>query len=190
MLVVSNMEHYNYNHNKLGVLDVSIRPNTRSIRAYVKVDGIHLHIPNKRFLKNGIEFIDSKQDQLLNMLERVKSRQKANITKEEEFELQNIAKETFPKRVKELAIQYGFKYADVSIRKMKSRWGSCSLKGNIHLSSYLAALPTACIDYVILHELCHTRHMNHGPLFWREVEKVCPDYKNTRKIMRQHKWNG
>lgn len=82
------------------------------------------------------------------------------------------AKELLPQRLEELATEYGFKYNAVAIRNSHTRWGSCSSRGNISLSVYLILLPDELIDYVLLHELCHTREMNHSPRFWELLNSV------------------
>ena len=71
-----------------------------------------------------------------------------------------------------LADRFGFKFKDVKIHKTHGRWGSCSSKGNINLSLYLLLLPRHLQDYVMLHELCHTVEMNHGPRFWKKMDEV------------------
>lgn len=81
------------------------------------------------------------------------------------------AKELFPQRVAQLAAGCGFTYGNVAVKKIKSRWGSCSHQNNINLSVYLMQLPDYLVDYVILHELCHTVEKNHGPKFWALLDK-------------------
>ncbi len=75
-------------------------------------------------------------------------------------------------------------YTDVSIRTMKSRWGSCTSNGRICINRRLAHYPEQWLDYVVVHELAHRRHMNHSPEFWAVVEKYCPDWKKIRSAMR------
>lgn len=82
------------------------------------------------------------------------------------------AKEHIPTRVAELAHEFGFTYSGVAIKRIKSRWGSCSYTNNINLSIYLMQLPLYLVDYVILHELSHTIQKNHGPKFWALLDKV------------------
>jgi len=77
------------------------------------------------------------------------------------------AKEYLPARVQQLAIQFGFTYQKVFIKNLKSKWGSCSSNGNINLNLSLMQLPDNLIDYIILHELAHTREHNHGEGFWK-----------------------
>jgi predicted metal-dependent hydrolase len=90
--------------------------------------------------------------------------------------LRKEAKRILPQRLKYLADLHHFTYANITIRASKSRWGSCSgkkdMKKNINLSFYLLLVPLHLIDYVLLHELCHTREMNHSPRFWTQMDSV------------------
>lgn len=86
--------------------------------------------------------------------------------------LRQEAKRFLPARTFELAKQFGFQFADVKIQSSKTRWGSCNRKRNINLSFYLLLTPRHLIDYVILHELCHTVEMNHSEKFWTLMDKV------------------
>ena len=86
--------------------------------------------------------------------------------------LRKDAKKILPNKTKELATEFGFQFADVKIQSSKTRWGSCSRGRSLNLSLYLLLLPMHLIDYVILHELCHTKEMNHGPNFWKWMDKV------------------
>ena len=82
------------------------------------------------------------------------------------------AKQMLPTRLRELAAVKGFTYGNCTVRNVHSRWGSCSTRGNISLSIYLALLPNELIDYVLLHELCHTVEMSHSERFWTLMDKV------------------
>lgn len=91
------------------------------------------------------------------------------------------AKRQLPFRTHELAKAYGFKYRTVTIRNAKTRWGSCSHNNNINLSLHLMRLPKHLADYIILHELCHTIHKNHGKDFWLLLDKVSEGKSNFFK---------
>lgn len=93
--------------------------------------------------------------------------------------LRREAKTFLPARLRELADPHGFRYAKVFIKNMKSRWGSCSSTNNINLNLHLMRLPDHLIDYVLLHELCHTVEKNHGPGFWRLMAKVSQNQADT-----------
>ena len=80
----------------------------------------------------------------------------------------------------------GVDYCDVHIRCQKTRWGSCSAKGNLNFNCLLALAPIEVLEYVVVHELCHRKEMNHSPCFWSEVERVLPDYRVQRKWLRDH----
>ena len=86
--------------------------------------------------------------------------------------LKKSAQAYLPPLLSELAEHYGFKYKKVKITGSKSRWGSCSATGSINLSCYLMLLPPHLMDYVLLHELTHTKEMNHGPQFWETLNDL------------------
>ena len=79
---------------------------------------------------------------------------------------------------------YQFKFNRVFIRNQKSRWGSCSGKGNLSFNYKIVFLPPALADYLIVHELCHLAQMNHRPQFWQLVSQQIPDYKKLRKELK------
>jgi len=98
------------------------------------------------------------------------------------------AKEILPARVERLAQLYGLKYNRIGIKKATSRWGSCSSRNNINLSIYLMKLPDELIDYIVLHELCHTIHKNHGPKFWAALDQLTGgDAKKLSKEVKKYK---
>jgi predicted metal-dependent hydrolase len=92
-----------------------------------------------------------------------------------------------PLRVRELALEHGLSFSGVKVRRMKSRWGSCTPKNGINLNSWLLMLPDHLSDYVILHELAHTRHRDHGPRFWAYLDVLTGGRsKQLRKALREH----
>ncbi|MGW8315127.1 MAG: M48 family metallopeptidase [Bacteroidales bacterium] len=98
------------------------------------------------------------------------------------------AKSYLPQRVQFLAALHGFTYSRVRIRRMRSRWGSCNHHQGINLNSWLMMLPDHLSDYVILHELVHTRHPHHGPEFWNALDEVTGgNSKKLRKELRGRK---
>jgi hypothetical protein len=98
--------------------------------------------------------------------------------------LRKEAKQFLPARVNELAAKYNFNYNKVFIKNIKSRWGSCSKKGNVNFSLHLMVLPEELIEYVILHELAHTVEHNHSKNFWAVLNKI---YGNAKIVDRKLK---
>ena len=80
----------------------------------------------------------------------------------------------------------GVDYGQITIRSQKTRWGSCSSKGNLNFNCLLLLAPPEVLDYVVVHELCHRKEMNHSPRFWAEVARVMPDYKVRRKWLKDN----
>ncbi len=95
-------------------------------------------------------------------------------------------KQYLPRRLEEIAGQTGLSYRGVRVRHMISRWGSCSRDNRISLNSSLVFLPSGLIDYVILHEIMHTLHKNHGNAFWAALEHYMPDAKIRRRNLRNY----
>jgi len=100
--------------------------------------------------------------------------------------LRQEANKLLPIRHKQIAEKYGFTYTAPQIKHLTARWGSCSHKKDITLNLFLMQMPWELIDYVILHELAHTRVLNHGANFWNEMEKHLSNPKSLRKKLREH----
>lgn len=108
------------------------------------------------------------------------------LTNEEIKKLADKALQHIPKRVSYFAKHIGVTYGKITIRNQKTRWGSCSSKGNLNFNCLLMLTPTEVIDYVVVHELCHRKEMNHSGAFWAEVEKALPDYKEQVKWLKEN----
>lgn len=103
-------------------------------------------------------------------------------TVETDIQLRELAQQAvavIPGRVEFFAKQIGVDYGRITIRNQKTRWGSCSSKGNLNFNCLLMLAPQEVLDYVVVHELCHRKEMNHSKAFWQEVEKILPDYKKS-----------
>jgi predicted metal-dependent hydrolase len=96
------------------------------------------------------------------------------------------AEQLLPQRLATLAEKHDFTYKDVSIKQLKSRWGSCDQDKHIVLNLFLMQLPWELIDYVLLHELTHTKHMHHGPDFWEQMKLLTPYATERRRSMKRY----
>lgn len=108
------------------------------------------------------------------------------LSGEELQELAQKALEDIPKRVRHFAPQVGVDYGRITIRNQRSRWGSCSGKGNLNFNCLLMLCPEEVRDYVVVHELCHRKEMNHSAAFWAQVGRVLPDYETPKRWLKEH----
>ena len=143
-----------------------------------------------RFVKEKEQWIRlhlAKMIQLQKMQEKeMTDTQRATLTPEDLQRLMVLARREIPVHVKYFAEQMGVTYGKITIRNQKTRWGSCSQVGNLNFNCHLMEMPTEILDYVVVHELCHRKQMNHSRLFWMEVEKVLPDYQVHQRWLKQN----
>ncbi|OIP81737.1 MAG: hypothetical protein AUK44_09445 [Porphyromonadaceae bacterium CG2_30_38_12] len=132
-------------------------------------------------LKDGILRIEFPQNANLNTVKAQK-----NCWNGINYFLRKEAKRLLPSRLKQLADQHGFQYSEVKIQSSKSRWGSCSRARSINLSFYLMLLPAHLVDYVLLHELCHTKEMNHSDKFWAWMDHVTDSKSKELRAALKH----
>lgn len=145
----------------------------------------------RRFVEDKAEWIRTKQRSMeLRRAQEEKRKQESGqdklppITDEQVRKLADAAVRDLPQRARYWAPKVGVTYGRITIRNQKSRWGSCSSKGNLNFNCLLMLAPEGCRDYVVIHELCHRKHMDHSPEFWAEVERVMPDYKVFQKWLK------
>lgn len=133
------------------------------------------------------EFLDEKKDWLLQTRQRVEKRKTEQIPISEEVRREGIerAKRIFPERTAYFAKRMGVDYGRITIREQKTRWGSCSSKGNLNFNWKLVLLDPELLDYVVVHELAHRREMNHSKNFWKIVEAELPDYREQRRRLKE-----
>ena len=103
-----------------------------------------------------------------------------------EARYRELARAVIGQRVSYFAAKVGVTYGGISIRDQKTRWGSCSGRGNLNFNWKLVLMPPEVLDYVVVHELAHRKQMNHSPLFWAEVGRVLPDYESRRRWLKEH----
>lgn len=97
--------------------------------------------------------------------------------------IRHRARESFPALLTQISSRTGLGFNKMSVRSQKTRWGSCSRRGNISLNDQLLFLPAKTVEYLMIHELCHTRHLNHSKAFWALVESHCPDFRTHEKLL-------
>ena len=108
------------------------------------------------------------------------------LSREELQRLTERAKLVFPERVRHFAPLVGTDYGRITIRCQKTRWGSCSSKGNLNFNCLLLLAPPEVLDSVVVHELCHRKQPNHSPRFYAEVLRVLPDYRKYHGWLKEH----
>lgn len=113
-------------------------------------------------------------------------KEKSPSEKRLEVIYRDAAREYFPKRVSYFSHVLGVNYGKITIRDQKTRWGSCSSKGNLSFNWRLILAPPNVLDYVVVHELCHRKEMNHSQRFWALVESVMPEYREYRKWLKEN----
>ena len=134
------------------------------------------------------KFLSSRFDWIVNGLERKKNNPTILGTKHSLVALKKYKKQArglVEERLKYFNQYYNLKYNRIAIRNQKSRWGSCSSSQNLNFNYRLALLPAELADYIIVHELCHLREMNHSVNFWRLVARAIPDYKYREKQLKK-----
>ena len=137
------------------------------------------------------EFVEKHRDFIGKSVAKMERRKEAlakipRISDAERKGLALQAAEVIPQRVRFYAQMIGVTYNKITIRNQRTRWGSCSVKGNLNFNLALMRVPPQALDYVVVHELCHRLEMNHSDRFWREVEKAFPEYKTWRKWLRDN----
>ncbi len=157
------------------LLRKSVRARRISIRIH-PVRGIVVTVPYWVPYSMGVAFLASRREWAREALQRVSARDSALPEGESIESLRARAKAALPPRLRVLADRYGFKYNRVVIKHNTSNWGSCSTKGNINLNLNLMRVPEPLRDYILLHELTHLHHSNHGPKFHDELEQLLADH--------------
>lgn len=166
--------------------EVTFRKSVRGRRVAIRVHpvrGVTVSVPTIVPYAAAMAFFKLKRQWVLDAVRRQKDRLKdAPVASSSEIEaLRRQAKSELPQRLAELATRYGFTYNKVTIKHNSTNWGSCSTRNNINLNLNIVRLPHILRDYVLLHELCHLRHHDHGHAFHLLLEHVLTD--NLLKLM-------
>lgn len=167
-----------------------VRTDRKTVALYVRPDGrIEVRAP-LRASKTYIDgFVKSKQDWIgkntARLIQRKSARKVIKLTADEEIQYRKKAKEYFTLKCIYFAALMGVRHGMVKINGAKTRWGSCNRKGDINFTYRLLFAPEDVIDYVVVHELAHTKEMNHSNNFWSVVAQTMPDYQERRKRLRE-----
>lgn len=166
------------------------RSNRKTIAIQIKDDGrVIVRAPLRMSEAVIQQFIAQKESWIASHLARIQQRQLCTEPDFTDAELQQLAysaREDLIRRVAHFAPLVGVSYRRITIRVQKTRWGSCSAKGNLNFNCLLMLCPEAVRDYVVVHELCHRKELNHSTRFWRAVECVLPNYAELRKWLKMN----
>ena len=170
-----------------------IRSNRKTVAIQVNSDlSVTVRAPRSASEKDIEEILKKKEAWISKHIEKIKKTKERleaepteKLTREKVIALAEKALKVIPARVEYFAKVIGVTYGKITIRNQKTRWGSCSSKGNLNFNCLLMLAPPEVLDYVVVHELCHRKQMNHSKAFWSEVEKVLPDYKEARKWLKE-----
>lgn len=170
-----------------------IRSNRKTVAIQVNSDlSVTVRAPRSASEKDIEEILKKKEAWISRHIEKIKKAKERfeaepteNLTREKVIALAEEALKVIPERVEYFAKVIGVTYGKITVRNQKTRWGSCSSKGNLNFNCLLMLAPPEVLDYVVVHELCHRKQMNHSKAFWLEVEKVLPNYKEVRKWLKE-----
>ena len=171
-----------------------VRSNRKTLSVEIKPDGRIVVRAPMRLSRREIErFLAEKSSWILahrsKMLQRRAQEQAAPIPALTDAQLRDLkrrAVSVFAERTAYFAPLVGVSYGTITVRSQKTRWGSCSSAGNLNFNCLLLLAPPQVLDYVVVHELCHRKEMNHSPRFWAEVERILPDYRVHKKWLKDN----
>ena len=162
-----------------------IRSNRKTFSLQIKNGALIVRVPQRATDRAVAQFVEEHEAWIEkhHSIDAQKQKEADAIVPLSEEELKALtaeAKRIIPRRVEFYAAQLGVSYGKISIRHQKTRWGCCSSEGNLTFNCLLLLTPPEILDYIVVHELCHSKEMNHGKAFYNEVLRVFPEY---------HKWN-
>ena len=171
---------------------IVIRSRRKTLSMQVKGDGqVEIRAPLRTSDAEIRRFLETHRRWLEKHLQKAQALQQAKagvrkLTAAETAELKKKAKRILPERVAYWAPLIGVRPGRIAVRCQKTRWGSCSTKGNLNFNCLLMLAPEGVIDYIVVHELCHLKHMNHSKRFYAEIEKVLPDYRQHQQGLKDN----
>ncbi len=165
-----------------------IRSARKTISLQITREGeVLVRCPNRMPRREIEAFLRSKEAWVQSHLARVQAQPAVSrLTAEDLQALAALAREDIPQRLGRFAPLVGVDYGRVTIRSQRTRWGSCSGRGNLNFNCLLMLCPPPVRDYVVVHELCHRKELNHSPRFWAEVKRVLPEYEAQKQWLREN----
>ena len=164
-----------------------IRSDRKTIAIQIHPDcKVLVRAPKRMRMEEIKRFVESKAEWIEKHLSNCTSQNQQKLTDQEIQALREKARALVTERVQYYAPLIGVTYNQIAIRAQHTRWGSCSSKGNLNFNCLLALVPPEVLDYVVVHELCHRKELNHSERFWNEVAKILPDYKVRKKWLKDN----
>ena len=165
-----------------------IRSSRKTLSVQITARGtVLVRCPNRMSLGRVEAFLREKAPWIRAHLEKIAQRPALPpLTEADRKALALRGKEVFPERTARFAPLVGVDYGRITLRMQKTRWGSCSAQGNLNYNLLLLLTPPEILDYVVVHELCHRKEMNHSAAFWAQVERVLPDYRQRRAWLKEN----
>ena len=164
-----------------------IKSDRKTIAIQIKPDGqVVVRCPKRMRVEEARRFVESKADWIEKHLAKRLPQDVTKYTPKEVEQLREQARKLVTERVRYYAPIIGVTYGQIAIRTQHTRWGSCSSKGNLNFNCLLTLVPPEVLDYVVVHELCHRKELNHSDHFWNEVRQIIPNYKVQKKWLKDN----
>jgi predicted metal-dependent hydrolase len=171
-------------------IDYTVKKNSQAkhLRISVRRNGeVLVTIPKRAARRAAVAFVEERADWIatrIDAMQQLTPARSAQEHRDEFLEQKAAAKKLVLERLAHFNENYRFVFGRVTIKNHTTKWGSCSSRGNLNFNYKIISLPTEVADYIIVHELCHLREMNHSPQFWLLVSQSIPDYPAQRKHLR------
>jgi predicted metal-dependent hydrolase len=164
-----------------------IRSDRKTIAIQIMPDGnVVVRCPRRMRSDDIKRFVESKTRWIEKHLAACNPIEPSKLAEQEIKQLREKTRQLITRRVEYFAPIIGVTYGQIAIRTQRTRWGSCSSKGNLNFNCLLGLVPSAVLDYVVVHELCHRKELNHSDRFWNEVSRILPDYKTRKQWLKDN----